>query len=170
MARVTSLLLLAAGAVVLVTWLVSPAASAPPQAAPPRTTSTLDTDIAAIDQEVDRLNARLPDVPLTAITRDPFQFASPMPEPDALASAAPDDAMMPQLSAPPIAWPRLIAILSSGTDEQPTRQAVFEDLNQIVQIKSVGETIDGVRVDAITADAVTVTVPSSEQTTRLSIR
>lgn len=170
MARVTSLLLLAAGAVVLVTWLVSPAASAPQVAAARDATVARASEIDTIEREVDRLHTRLPDPSSAVVVRDPFQFASSASASHSRPSAAPGSPSLPRPIAAPVVWPRLVAILSSGTDEHPVRQAVFEDANQTIQIRSTGESIDDVRVDAITADAVVVTVPSSEQTTRLSIR
>lgn len=109
-------------------------------------------EVAAIDSEVDRLTERLAVVAeARPPARNPFEFAatresSPMSEP--LSSA-------PFVTVPHVQWPRLVAILSNAGDDQPLR-AVFEDAQQLIRIRSVGESVGDVTVEAVAADAVTL--------------
>ena len=109
-------------------------------------------EVAAIDREVDRLTERLAVVAeARPPARNPFEFAatresSPMSEP--LSSA-------PFVTVPHVQWPRLVAILSNAGDDQPLR-AVFEDAQQLIRIRSVGESVGDVTVEAVAADAVTL--------------
>lgn len=110
-------------------------------------------EVAAIDREVDRLTERLAVVAeARPPARNPFEFAaatresSPMSEP--LSSA-------PFVAVPHVQWPRLVAILSNAGDDQPLR-AVFEDAQQLIRIRSVGESVGDVTVEAVAADAVTL--------------
>lgn len=170
MARLTSLLLLGAGALLLVTWLVAPATSSPQATVPSPPFSPLP-ELIAINSELDRLETRLAAPAAPGVTRDPFQFAS---SPHAVSANERRDSVAPNAQPtavrPAVTWPRLVAILSSGTEANPVRRAVFEDANALLQIRSVGEAIDDARVDRITDDAVIVTSLSAEQTTSLSIR
>lgn len=169
MARLTSLLLLGAGALVLVTWLVSPAVSSPPQPAAPVNAAAVLPELDSINQEVDRLQARLAPSPVADVIRDPFQFASTYASANRVVVPALDDASMTPVRLA-VTWPKLVAILSSGTDAVPVVQAAFEDANHVIQLRSEGDLIDGVRIDRITTDAVTVTASSVGQTTTLVIR
>lgn len=170
MTRVTSILLLATGVLLLVTWLVSSASSAPPQGASQRPATTASRqNLDDINEEVDRLQTRVSALPSTSVVeRDPFQFVSPAGRSDATAARGRSEASEPEASS--AAWPRLVAILSSGTESAPVLQAVFEDASQIIQIRSEGESIDGVVVERIMADSVFITASTSDRSTRLSIR
>ena len=169
MARVTSSVLLAAGALLLVTWLVSPAASAPPQQlsidTPP---AQAPPELDDINREVDRLRERLATTAVVAPpARDPFQFA---PLPSARRLDAPEEFHPPIAFEPPIVWPELVAILSSGPASAPTHQAAFEDSAHAMQILSAGGTLDGFLIDSVTGDAVVVSHSATGRTSQLSLR
>lgn len=167
MARLTSLLLLGAGALVLVTWLVAPASSAPPQAATAPVPAMPEID--RINHELDRLHARVAPQPGPRVVRDPFQYESQTITPSADSDADDTDAES-SVRRPAVSWPRLVAILSSGNAIAPEHRAVFEDANGIIQILNAGEIMGGVRVDRITTDEVFVTATSVDEATSLSVR
>jgi hypothetical protein len=168
MARVTSSVILAAGAILLVTWLVTPAASGPPRqssvdapaiAAPP--------EIEAIDREVERLRDRLDTtVVIAPPARDPFQF---VPLPSARRPELPDQLPVPTVFEPTIVWPALVAILSSGPSATPTFQAAFEDDAHTIQILSSGASLDGFVIEEVTGDTVLISHPATGRTSRLSL-
>src|SRR5690606_6304352 len=170
MARLTSLLLLGAGALVLVTWLVAPASSQPPPVPPPAAAAVpAFPDLDSIVTSLERLSRHdAADVDGTVMTRDPFQFASASTEPSAAERASVDAARLLGPDVSPVAWPRLVAILSSGPAEATVRRAVFEDARQLVRIVDEGGLVADVHVDRITATSVTLTAASGE-TTHLSI-
>lgn len=170
MARLTSLILLGAGALVLVTWLVAPATSSPQ--VPRVATPTPPPDLVQINQELDRLQSRLAPPARPVIVRDPFQFAASSRSSDAAPGRAVDNdddtqAVPPQ---PAVSWPRLVAILTSGAEPARDVRAVFEDRHGIIQILNAGDTIDDVRVDRITAEDVLLATMTGDQTTRLALR
>lgn len=169
MARVTSSVLLAAGTLLLVTWLVSPAASAPPQQltvdAPPVAAAP---ELDEINREVDRLRERLATTAVAAPpARDPFQFA---PLLSTRRSDTPEDFRPPIVFEPAIVWPELVAILSSASPSIPTHQAAFEDNAHAIQILSAGGVLDGFVIDSVTADAVVLSHPATGRTSQLSLR
>src|SRR5690606_23381026 len=116
MARVTSLFLLGAGVMLLVTWLVAPAASSPqPSAgvlpAPAAPTSDLDR----LSRDLERLFERPAPTSTPVASRDPFQFLSD----DQRRVRHTDVESAQQSDAAPtltVVWPALVAILSSGSD------------------------------------------------------
>lgn len=169
MARLTSLFLLGAGALVLVTWLDSPASSAPPQiAASPASAVSSTPEFDVFGDSLEQLSRQqAADAAPVVVTRNPFQFAgASMGRTDGDRVGV--DARLPDLDVSTVRWPRLVAILSSGPDDAPVRQVVIEDAAQMIRILSAGESIAGIRVERITADAVTFTTTSG-QTTRLSL-
>jgi hypothetical protein len=80
------------------------------------------------------------------------------------------DAFVPEAARPIIAWPSLVAILSSGSDASPTRQAVFEDTTGLMQFRSAGEAMGDIAVTAIAADTVTLTHTPSGESTQVALR
>jgi hypothetical protein len=176
MTRVTPRLLLAVGALLLAAWLVVPLSSSPPPQTQAQTTGVVAPPVAAppeldeINREVDRLRERLAEpVRVTTPARDPFQFAEP-PAAPVIALPPATDVFTPASDRPTIAWPSLVAILSSGSDASPTRQAVLEDAAEVMQFRSVGEAIGDIVVTAIDADAVTFTHTPSGESTRAALR
>jgi hypothetical protein len=175
MTRVSPRLLLAFAALLLVAWIVVPVSTSPPSSAPGSPAAVLQEltpspELEAINREVDRLRDRLAEPARNTVpVRDPFQFAEservrlelpPAGEPSPIMVAA----------APVVAWPRLVAILASGDDAAPVWRAVFEDRAQLVQIRSVGETIGDVAVTDVSGDSATLTHTPSGETTRVPLR
>lgn len=176
MTRVTPRLLLAIGALLLVVWVVVPLSSSPPpQRAAPAASAVaplppIAPELDEVNREVDRLRDRLAE-PVREVTpvRDPFQFgAAPAGRFDARRPE--DDPFVREPERPAIVWPPLVAILSSGSDASPTRQAVLEDAAELVQLRSVGEAIGDIVVTAIAVDAVTLTHAPSGESTRVALR
>jgi len=178
MTPVTPRLLLALGALVVVAWLVTPVSSSPPPQhlapAPPTVEVTLPVapELAELNGEVERLRLRLaePARPSEPV-RDPFQYAASPIE------AVPSGRSLIDLDAVPfepersaVVWPSLVAILSSGSDEVPTRQAVLAGASQLLEFRSVGEALGDVVVSGITAEHVTLTHAPSGESTHLSLR
>jgi hypothetical protein len=178
MTPATSRLLLALGASLLAAWLVAPVSSSPPPQAGAMVTSEAMVPLAALPEldalngEVDRLRDRLAE-PARASepVRDPFQYAAvPIERVVALRALDPLDADSFEPQRPSIVWPSLVAILSSGTDELITRQAVLGIGYDLLEIRSVGEVLGGIVVSDITSDAVTLTHALSGQSTHLALR
>ena len=163
-----------AGAVLLSTHILAPAAPPRPQpainaadlAAIDRTKSMVDEVNAQVDRLRERL-ARPPEYP--APTRDPFRFgkrvepASPRPAP-ALAPAA---VAAPAISAP--ALPRLVAIVSNATEAGPSRTAVLA-VGEDVQLVTAGESVSKLVVRSIGADVVELADPVSGATFKISLQ
>jgi hypothetical protein len=167
MVRIASLTLVV-GAVLLMTWVLAPAAT-PPQRAGARNPAAGDPAQAAaptpaeIQTDIDRLRTRLanpPDYPLPV--RDPFRFGR---RPDAPHREAPAAVVV----TPPSALPRLVAILSDTVDGELVRRAALA-IDGAVRIVGVGEMVGTLRIRAVTADAVELTDPATSATFRLSLR
>jgi hypothetical protein len=176
MTRVTPRLLLALGALLLAAWLVVPLASSPPPQVQAQTTGSVAPPVSSapeldeINREVDRLRERLAEpVRDTTPARDPFQFAEPPAAPVTPRAQAADD-FTREPDRLRIAWPSLVALLSSGSDASPTRQAVLEDASEVMQFRSVGEAVGDIVVTAIDADAVTFTHTPSGESTQVALR
>ncbi len=170
MARATSTLLLICGSLLLVTWLVAPAASAPQSSASRRAPladlGPLPPELDVVNAQVDRLRARLgSQVTYPVPSRDPFHFA-PRARlvPDA-AVAAPVENVMPATEVVRPSWPTLVAILTSAEDG--TLQAALSDSEENLQFVSPGATVGLFTVVEISPDGVVLTEPVSRQTTRL---
>jgi hypothetical protein len=155
MRPLTSILLAVLGALVVVSWVLASGSPRPAaaQMAPVVPVPAPVPEVAAIDREVDRLTERLAVVTRAeAPARNPFEFADAARESRAVSDEFPSE---PYVTAPHVQWPRLIAILSTGEGGQPLR-AVFEDARQLIRIRSAGELMDEVTIDAITPDGVTL--------------
>lgn len=172
MARAMSALLLLAGAALLVTWLVTPAASAPPPQTPAPHTALDDAmpllaDVnAQVDELRDRIGAR-PAYPAPA--RDPFSYASRVPRSrvsqhlparEPVAPPAPD-------ALPPL--PALVAILSADATSPRRAVLALPDADD-VQFVASGATIGGFVVREIQDDVVVLANTRTSETTRLTLR
>ena len=173
MARVTSTLLLLSGALLLVTWLAAPASSAPPAQATPlvRTIDEVKPVLDDVNEQVDRLKERLAgQVEYPTPTRDPFRFAEPVRSvrPESVPEFVRQlESMM--VSAEP-AWPRLVAILSSHTDGQPSLRAAFSTSDERIAIVSAGGSVGGFTVADVTSDSIRLTDPVTGQSTRITLQ
>ncbi len=173
MHRLTSAFLLG-GAVLLTSYINAPAAPTPPP------TPVSPAEMAAIDamkplieevvQQTERLKARLTPVPAEPVaSRNPFGFGNRTrttpSTPDA--EATPEPAAVIE-SAPAIAWPTLVALLT-GKGEASTLSAVLA-LGDTVEILTTGATVGGFEVREITATSVELVHVASSSTTRLTLR
>jgi len=169
MVRAASLTLVI-GALLLLTWVLAPAAPHPPQSA--------DADIAPLtsratapsdpQHDVDRLRERLVVPPaFRAPTRDPFQFQRAERATKARgAGPATDEAARVVAVTPP---PRLIAILSNVIDGALVRRAAL-GTGPAVRVVAAGDTIDGFQVRAIAADGVELVDAATGAVVRLTLR
>jgi hypothetical protein len=173
MARALSTLLLLTGATLLVTWLSTPAVSAPsPQAVPPRTAmDDVAPLVSDVDAEVLSLHDRLTTPPAyPEPARDPFSYAA-RPMPPRVRDARPAVAMpAAPVVVPETPRPTLVAILSG--DDAAAPRAVFalpgEDAD--VHFVAAGASIGGFVVSDVQDDAVVLTDPRTNTTTRLTLR
>jgi hypothetical protein len=169
MARVTSTLLLLVGAVLLVAWLVTPAASAPQAVvsrdAPPDQTLPVLADVNA---QVDRLRERLnTPVAYPPPSRDPFNYRALPPR----SGIVGPDVSRPVEPSPTIAVaPPLVAILTTGADAGAVRSAVFADSDGDVRVVAVGESVGTFRVSAIEEDVVVLSDARTGQVVRVTLR
>lgn len=170
MARATSVVLLASGVLLLLTWLVSPASSAPQvnrvAVVPDTGVAALPSELLDVNREVDRLRARLDrDVGYPEPARDPFHFGSRARVEHTAPMATSDTTAEPAVIEP--SWPTLVAILAS--DSGGPLQAALSDAADGVQILEAGATIGTFTVTDVTADAVALADPVSGQSVRLSL-
>ncbi len=170
MARAMSTLLLLAGATLLVTWLVTPAASAPPPQAPVPHTALDDEAplLADVNAQVLELRDRIGARPEFALpTRDPFSYAARARRMHAVTPLAPEPAVVPAPAAPPP--PALVAILSA--DAASPRRAVLSlpDADD-VQFVTAGETVGRFTIRDILDDSVLLADTQTNATTRLTLR
>jgi hypothetical protein len=170
MHRVAPLLLLA-GVVLLVSWVVAPAAPSPAPIAAPGVSLVADQlspVLADVATQVDRLKNRLeitPDLPRSH--RDPFRFGA-RPEPVRMKSPAPVVEAADALPPPPV-LPRLLAIVANTTDGGLLRTAVFS-VGDEMQIVKPGDTIGKFVVRSIGTDVAEVVEISSGATFRIALR
>ena len=169
MHRVAPLLLLS-GVVLLVSWVVAPAAPSPTPLVAPDVTTTSDqmspvlSDVAA---EVNRLKNRLETPPSAPEPhRDPFRFG-PRPEPVRPTTSA---SAVSDVAAPPPApsLPKLLAIVDNTTDSGVIETAVFS-IGDDLQVVKAGDAIGKFVVQKIGADAVEL-VDTSGATFRIPLR
>jgi hypothetical protein len=164
MSRFASVLLLAGGVVLCVTWLVSPASSAPQiQGLPPTSPPSVD------DATVEAI--RLPVAPSAPVAyppprRDPFAF---QPQVD----ATPRTPVVPPVAPPvraPVRLPSLVAIVKDATANGDAYRAVLSADGASVTIVTLGTTFDGFTIAEIRADVVLLRDAGSGDLFRLSIR
>lgn len=170
MHRLTSALLLGGG-VLLASYISAPAAPTPaPARVPPGMIAEIDAlaPIAGdVAQQTDQLRARLNAPPPAPVARrDPFNFGA-VRRPERPAAPSTTRAPEPE-SAPAIAWPSLVAVLTDNGDS-PGRSAVF-GVGDAVEILKSGASFGGFLVRDVTATTVELVHVATNTVTRLSIR
>lgn len=176
MSRVSPRLLLVLGALLVALRVVVPLSSSsssqPPVATPVAPVVDVPPELEDVNREVERLRDRLSD-PARAIAprRDPFRFGDPAQSAfvDATSSAV-DPMPFAEPVRAAIAWPVLVAVLSSGDAAALVHRAVLEDTSGVVHVRATGESIAGFTVDAVTGDVVTVVHRASGESTQLTLR
>ena len=158
MQRVAALLLVAGGILIL-SWVVAPAAPSARPAAVPATTLTAFEQttaplLADVTAQVNRMRERLATTPSAPKPgRDPFRFGR-RPEP-VVRNIAPPPAPVIE---PPVAVvvPKLVAVLSTTTDAVVTRRAVLA-VGDEVKVFIVGDTVGTLTLTKIDADTIELT-------------
>jgi hypothetical protein len=158
MQRVAALVLVAGGILIL-SWVVAPAAPASKPATPLTTTLTAYEQttaplLAEVTAQVTRMRERLATTPAAPEPgRDPFRFGR-RPEP-AVRNIAPPP---PPVIEPPaaIVVPKLVAVLSTTTDAGVTRRAALA-VGDDVKVVEVGATVGTLTVTKIDADTIELT-------------
>jgi hypothetical protein len=167
MSRVASVVLLIGGAVLCVTWLVSPASSSPQTVAPPRAALAANGEAADLDVESIRLDAVAPAPRLIEPRRDPFSFQSrPTSEPRETVAPAP---IVPALP-PPVRLPTLVAIIKERTADRDVFRAALSNDGFNVTMVASGELFAGFVVVDVQADGLTLKQQSSGQAFVVSLR
>ena len=168
-----SAIVIFAGAVLVSTHILAPAAP------PPAPAALTSADLAAIaqtapvveqvDTQVDRLRERLAAPPAyPQPLRDPFRFGQRTEPPRPKPASAPA-AIVELPAAPAPALPRLIAIATNMTDGSPVRSAVLS-AGDDVQVVKTGDTYGKFLVRTIGADAVELTDPAAGSTFKISLQ
>ena len=134
--------LAAGGGVLLLTWMVSPAASAPTRTDPPRTAFHPDQSsavVAEVNTQVERLRERLDTVPsFPPPSRDPFNFGRRAePRPPVVSNPTPPVPAIVEAPPGPV-LPHLVAIVASDEDGGVVRSAVISE-NDDVRFLKPGE-------------------------------
>jgi hypothetical protein len=167
MLRIASLTLVG-GAVLLMTWVLAPAATRPQRAEAPiptaRGLAPASSDLVDFQREIDRMRARLVTRHASpAPGRDPFRFG--------LRLDAPRHETRPPVAAPPPApvLPRLIAILSDTVNGVVVRRAALAQ-DGAVRLAAVGDMVGALRLRAITPDGIELADPATSATFRISLR
>ncbi len=163
--------MLFAGAVLISTHILAPAAAPPP--APglkPADLAAIIQDkpvVEQVDAQVDRLRERLARPPAyPPPVRDPFRFGQ-RAEPAPSKTPAPAVAARPLSPAPVL--PHLIAIATDAADGNPVRTAVLA-LGDDLQIVKAGETYSKFVVRAINSDGVELADPATGSTFKISLQ
>jgi hypothetical protein len=142
MLRIASLTLVG-GAVLLMTWVLAPAATRPQRAEAPRAPAGALTPASSalvdFEHELDRMRARLASRPAyPQPVRDPFRFGRRPVEPR--------HETAPVAVPPPApALPRLVAILSDTVDGVLVRRAALA-FDRSVRIAGVGDMVGALRI------------------------
>lgn len=172
MHRLTSALLLG-GAVLLVSYINAPAAPTPaPPSVSPDEVAAIDAAVALSDevaQEAERLRARLavvPDEPLAK--RDPFSFGPAVRPARRVETPATEIVESGVQEPPPIAWPRLVALLTDAGGTAATTAVLA--VGDAVEMLKVGETAGGFTIRAIATGSIEIMHAATSRLTRLSLR
>jgi hypothetical protein len=165
MLRIASLTLVG-GAVLLMTWVLAPAATRPQRAEAPipaaRRLAPASSDLVDFQREIDRMRARLATRHASpAPGRDPFRFGR---RPDAPRPETP-----PAVAAPAPVLPRLIAILSDTVNGVVVRRAALAQ-DGAVRLAAVGDMVGALRLRTITPDGIELADPATSATFRISLR
>ena len=175
MARFAAIVVFA-GAVVLSTQILAPAAPTPAMPALRIADLRADLDQTApivdeMNAQVDKLRKRLAAPPaFPAPTRDPFRFGSAR-EPSRSKPTAPPAPIAPALPpAPPVpTLPRLVAITSSVVDGATVRTAVLSAGDDLRMMKT-GDVVSHLVIRSISADLVELADPVSGAVFRISLQ
>jgi hypothetical protein len=166
-----STLLLLAGATLLVTWLVTPAASAPPPQTPAPRTPLDDAApiLAEVNAQVLELRDRIGARPVySAPVRDPFSYTARARRSLAVHAVNVSDAVPPPVPPAPIP-PALVAVLSADATN-PRRAVLAAPDGDDVQFVVTGGTIGRFAVREIQDDFVVLVDSETNATTRLTLR
>ena len=166
-------ILIFAGAVLVSTHILAPAAPPPPQPA------ILAADLAAVaqarpvvdevDSQVDRLRERLASPPAyPPPTRNPFRFGDRKTEPPRPRAAAPAAAVTVEREPAP-ALPRLVAIATNVVGGALVRTAVLANGDDVVVVKA-GESLGTFTVRTIGVDTVELADPATGRTFKISLQ
>ena len=173
MHRLTSAFVLG-GAVLLTSYINAPAAPTPApvpvSSAEMATIEAMKPLVEELEQQTERLRSRLTPTPAEPVARrNPFGFGN-RPRPASTTPSAPADSVpAPEIaSAPAIAWPTLVALLTAQ-GEASTLSAVLA-LGDAVEILTTGAIVGGFQVREITATSVELVHVASSATTRLALR
>ena len=165
MSRLSSAVLLFGGAVLLMTWIVSPASSAPQTPAPPPAApATAPGPLAAPVEPV-----RLPDPDAPAPeyrvpVRDPFSFSSR--ERPRRAASVVDRPVEP----PAPLLPSLVAIVTDARPEGAVHRAALSDASGAVRIVGAGDTYGSFTVARIGGGSLALIDASTGLTYQLALR
>lgn len=158
------------GAVLLTSYINAPAAPTPASlvASPEEMDAIVELAplAGAVAQEADRLRARLAAVPEPPVAkRDPFSFGSERRRvrPEAAPTPPPNEPVIE--APPPIAWPKLVALLT----EKEAITAVLA-VGDAVEILKAGETVGGFLIREVTSTAIELVHVATAATTRLALR
>ena len=165
MSRVASVVLLVGGAVLCVTWLVSPASSSPQTVASPRATEPVGQAPDDLTVEPIHLEAVAPPR-FVAPRRDPFSYRSrPAPAPQER------EAVAPISPAPPaVRLPTLVAIVKDKTADGDLFRAALTNDGFDVTMVSGGQVFAGFVVVEVRADGLTLKQPTSGEAFVVSLR
>jgi hypothetical protein len=169
MHRLRSALLLG-GVVLLASYISAPAAPTPaPLPVPVTEIDAIDANapIAAdAVQEAARLRARLATVQeKPAPQRDPFSFGAAPKSPRRAAAAPEPPPVFAPIEAPPIEWPKLVALLT----DKGVVTAVL-GVGEAVELLKAGESVSGFVIREISATSVEVVHVATSTATRLTLR
>ena len=170
MHRVAPILLLSGG-VLLVTWVVAPAAPSP-SPLPARVDTAVDQTaplVAEMAAQVERMRNRL-DEPqgFPPPERNPFTFGArrdPMPTRPRVPVAAPEEPPPP----PAPVLPKLLAVVANDVDGVASLQAVFS-VDDNVKVLKAGDAIGPYLIRSITAELVELVEPVTGAVHRLTLR
>ena len=168
-----SAIVIVAGAVLVSTHILAPAAS------PPAPAAVTAADVAAIaqttpvveqvDAQVDRLRERLATPPVyPPPVRDPFRFGQ-RTEPARPKPAAAPSVVVERPAAPAPALPHLVAIATNVIGGTSVRTAVLAAGDDVHVVKT-GDTYGTFVVLAIGADGVELTDPAAGSTFKISLQ
>ena len=165
MSRVASVVLLFGGAVLCVTWLVSPAASAP-QSAPTQTLEASERVAEELGVEQIHLDTVAVDRRYLAPRRNPFSF-------ETRESSVPRAVVPPAVVAPvhaPVLLPTLVAIVKESTPDGDAYRAALSTDGFGVTIVAAGQTFAGFSVVAVRADVVSLRQAASGESFDVRLR
>lgn len=164
-----ALILLLSGFVLLLTWVVAPAAPSP-SPLPAHAAAAVDQTaplVAEMAAQVERMRNRLEEPQgFPPPERNPFTFGARrevVPARPRLPVAAPEE------PPPPPPLPKLLAVVANDADGGVVLTAVFS-VGDNVQVVKTGDTIGAFAIRSITADVVELVDPSTGAVHRMTLR